>query len=153
MTDKMLVYASYLEDLLKDNATDLGLANKADGTPSVYYGDQNRIPVTPSACVDPGEKRRELNGAPRRTQNDLTCYILVYHNPVKGVEVVNKESDALAEAIETLIHDQGAQLGGLVNNNLVTAVEFGYQSRGNTLYRVSRLTVEGRSQAQLPSSV
>lgn len=153
LTASNLVFATYLETLLITNAVSLGISNQPDNTPAVYYGDQNRIPVTPAVCIDPGEKRSELNGAPRRTQVDLLCYILVYHNAIKGIEVVNKDTDALSESIETLIHAQGAQLGGIVINSLVSNLEYGYQTRGNTLYRVSRLTVEGRSQAQLPSSV
>jgi hypothetical protein len=150
LTNKLAPIADYLETLLKANAASLGIANLTDGTPAVFYGDQNRIPVTPSACVDPGEKRRELNGAPRRTAMVITVYILVYHNRVTDIEVVAKQADALTENIETTVHTD-ADMGGLVIDSLVTSIEFGYQTRGKTLYRVSRLTVEARSQAQLPS--
>jgi hypothetical protein len=152
LTDSLKVFSEYLESLLNTNGGPLGLATQPDGTPAVYYGDQSRIPVTPTACVDPGEKRQTLNGAPRRVEINFTTYILLYHNPVKGVETLTKESDAIAEAIEDVIHTD-AQMGGIVVHSLVSVIEYGYQTRGNTLYRVSRLTVEGRSQVQLPSSV
>lgn len=145
LTNNLLPVAQYLENLLETNKAVLGLQD-------VWYGDQSRIPRTPTACIDPGEKRRTLNGAPRRTLLDLTVYILIYHNPIKNIEVINRDSDGLAESVEAKIHEN-AQMGGLVIDSMVTAVEYGYQSRRNTLYRVSRLTVEGRSQVQLPSSV
>lgn len=145
LTNNIVPFAEFLDTLLETNKVALGLA-------AVFYGDQNRIPVTPTACVDPGEKRRELNGAPRRTSIVLTAYILIYHNPVKNVETIARESDAISEAVEAKIHES-AQMGGIVIDSLVTVVEYGYQNKNNTLYRVSRLTVEGRSQAQLPSSV
>jgi hypothetical protein len=145
LTNQLKPVADFLEALLETNKGALGLQD-------VFYGDQNRIPRTPTACVDPGEKRRQLNGAPRRTQLDIVIYILVYHNAVTNVEVLAKTNDKLSEDIETVIHVD-AQMGGLLIDSMVTNIEFGYASRGKTLYRVSRLTVEGRSQAQLPSSV
>jgi hypothetical protein len=145
LTNQLKPVADFLEALLETNKGALGLQD-------VFYGDQNRIPRTPTACVDPGEKRRQLNGAPRRTQLDIVIYILVYHNAVTNVEVLAKTNDKLSEDIENVIH-LDAQMGGLLIDSMVTNIEFGYASRGKTLYRVSRLTVEGRSQAQLPSSV
>lgn len=145
LTNSLQDVAEYLETLLVNQQGALGLAD-------VYYGDQSRIPRTPTACIDPGEKRRELNGIPRRTDVRFINYVLLYHNPIDSVIALTKESDALAEEIETLIH-LDAKMGGLVIDSMVTTVEFGYQTRGSSLYRVSRLTVEGRSQVQLPSSV
>lgn len=144
LTDSLKVVAEYLETLLETNKGSLGLQD-------IYYGDQSRIPRTPTACIDPGEKQQNLNGAPRRVEINFTIYILLYHNPVKGVETLTKESDNISEAIENRIH-LNPTLGGNVIHSLVTRIEYGYQTRGNTLYRVSRLTVEARSQEQLPSS-
>jgi hypothetical protein len=143
LTDSLKVFSEFLETLLETNKGTLGLAD-------VYYGDQSRIPRTPTACIDPGEKFQELNGAPRRVMITFTTYILLYHNPVKGVETLTKESDGIAEAIENRIH-LDVDMGGIVIDSLVRRIEYGYQTRGNTLYRVSRLTVEGRSQEQLPT--
>jgi hypothetical protein len=145
LTDSLKVFSEYLETLLETHKGTLGIVD-------IYYGDQSRIPRTPSACVDPGEKFQQLNGAPRRVAITLTTYVLIYHNPVKGVEALSKESDAIAEAVENRIH-LNPTFDGLVIDSLVSRIEYGYQTRGNTLYRVSRLTVEGRSQEQLPSSV
>lgn len=146
-TDSMTVIAKHLEKLLGDNKEDLGIYD-------IFYGDQDRIPHTPTVCVEPGDKRRELNGAPRRTSVIITTYLLVYHNPVKSVAQIREEDDLLAESVESLIH-QDAQMkdsGGndQVIDSLVTVIESGYQVKANTLFRASRMTIEVRSQVQLP---
>lgn len=121
----------------------------------VYYGDQERLPRTPAVCVEPGEKVRELNGAPRRTLITFTNYIIVYHNPVKNATVIREEDDQRAEAIERFIHADPYFADGSGNDqvidSLVTSIESGYQMRANTLFRASRLTVEARNQEQLPT--
>lgn len=142
LTDSLLTVAKHIESILV--AQQLALNVK-----DIFFGDQERIPRTPAVCVEPGEKRREYNGAPRRTQVDLTVYLIVYHYRIKDTQSIREENDLLAEAIETLIHTD-CRLGGYVVNSLVTSVESGYQVKGNSLFRASRLTVEARSQVQLP---
>jgi hypothetical protein len=150
LTDSMYVVAKYLEKLLTDNQATLGFAD-------VFYGDQDRIPRTPAACVETGEKSRELVGAPRRTEVTITNYILVYHNPVKSVETIREEDDLLSELVESLVHQdpqmKDAEGEDQVIDSLVTSVESGYQQKSNTLFRASRITVEARSRVQLPSSI
>jgi len=139
--------AKYLENLLKDadNMANLGLKK-------VYYGDRQKIPFSPIACIETGEKDRELNGHPRRTLVTIRNYVIIYHGNVRSASDNLQESDERAENVEILIHTD-AQMGGLVIDSLVTNVESGYQLRDNTLFRASRLTVEARVQEQLPSSV
>lgn len=144
LTESMHAVSKYLEDLLEGKKEEIGLH-------SVFYGDQDRIPHTPTACIEPGEKRRQLNGAPRRTEVTITVYVLVYHNPVTSTQTIREENDKVAEAIETEIH-KDAYMDGLVVDSMVTMIESGYQMRSNTLFRSSRLTIEARSQVQLPSS-
>jgi hypothetical protein len=120
------------------------------GLAQVYFGDQQNIPLTPVACVDPGGKSRALDGAPRRTLTVMTNYVLVYHYEVKSLQDVREDAERLAEAVETLIHADPYMTDSVVHS-LVTSVESGYLSRRNSLYRASRLTVEATVQAQLPS--
>lgn len=137
--------ADYLKTLIETNRTSLGLAD-------VYYGDQNNIPRTPSACVDPGGKDRGLNGAPRRTLVTLTNYVLIYHNKMTSTEIIRREDDQRAEAIEKLIH-QDSQMGGLVIDSMVTGIESGYLMRERTMFRASRLTIEAHVQEMLPYGI
>lgn len=145
MTDKYHVVALKLKTMLEDAANTLGIKD-------VFYGDQNNIPRNPAVCIDPGEKRRELNGAPRRTMVTMTNYIIVYHNEVKSMQDVRLGSDDLGEKIEDLIHTD-ATLGDLVIDSMVTGIESGYLQRNRALFRASRLTVEARQQVQLPASL
>lgn len=133
---------NYLVQLMKDNQVDLTLAD-------VFYGDQSNIPRTPTACMDPGGKNRELNGAPRRSLVTITNYIIVYHNKMQGTEKIRLEDDQRAEAIEALIHTDST-MGGLVIDSMVTGIESGYLMRERTMFRASRLTVEARVQEMLP---
>lgn len=121
------------------------------GIVDVFYGDQERIPRTPAACFEAGEKTRQLNGAPRRVMTNLTIYCLIYHNPIKSMQAVREEDDQLAEAIEAKIHEDPT-FEGQVIDSLVTSIESGYQVKANSMFRASRLTIEARVQVQLPSA-
>lgn len=144
LTDSMVVVSKYIETVLTNANGTLLLAD-------IFYGDQERIPRTPAACVEPGEKRRQLNGMPRKTQVDMTVYIIVYHYRISSLEEVREDNDELAELIETAVHVD-AQLGGNVVDSMVTSIESGYQVKGKSLFRASRLTIEARSQALLPAT-
>lgn len=143
-TDSYMVMADYLIDLLTNNMVTLGLKE-------VKYGDYAKVPGTPVAAVEGDNKSRELNGAPRRVMTVMTVTIIVYTGAVTAVERNQRDNDATIEAIETLIHTD-PYLNGLVIDSLVTNIESSYLNRANTIYRASRLIVEGRQQVQLPSS-
>lgn len=149
LIDSLYTLSKIVHDALEANKEALGLN-------VVYYGDQERIPYTPAACIEPGDKSRRLNGAPRRTEVTLTCYVILYLYNVASPESVREGVDSLAEDIETFLH-MDAQLrdGDLVPqviDSLVTNVESGYQPKRNSLFRASRLTFEARSQVLLPSN-
>lgn len=126
------------------------VANKESlGIEDVFYGDQNLIPRSPAVCVETGNKARALAGATRRTDNIFVVYILVYHSEIRSPQSNRRAADALAESIETLIH-QDPTLGGLVTHGYVTSVEPGYVDRPNTM-RACRITYEGQSRTLLPT--
>jgi hypothetical protein len=145
MSDSLYDIAKYVQTLIETNQTSLNITD-------VYYGDQDKIPRVPTACVDTGVKRRQLAGAPRRTQVDVDLYVMVYTAAVASQEVNREQDDLIAENIETLIH-QDATMNGLVIDSLVSDVEYGYALRSNSLFRTARLTVTARDLVQLPSSV
>jgi hypothetical protein len=148
MIDNMVEFSLNVKTLLEHETVpgtnDLGIQD-------VFYGDQNRLPRTPAVCVEPGEKRRKLEGLPRRALTTMICYVLVYHNPVTSREVAQEEKDNLTEAIEDKLHAD-AQMGGTVIDSMVLTTEYGYAQRNNTLFRVSRLAFEATSKVNLPSS-
>jgi len=136
--------AQHLQDMIEENKDNLRVK-------AVYYGDQDKIAFTPTVCVESGGKTRELNGAPRRTMVNMENYILVYVGAVMSSQTNRLDDDTVAEAIEALVHTD-AQMEGRVIDSMVTAVEFGYLQRNNSLFRTARLTVTARQQEQLPSS-
>jgi hypothetical protein len=136
--------AEYLQQLLQDNALTLGLA-------AVYYGDQDKIPVNPAACIEPDNVDRTLNGASRVAQIVFNNYILVYHSAITDVQTNRKAADELADAIVDLVHAH-SQLNGLVIDSVCVNVESGYSAKQNTVMRSSRISVQARSREILPSS-
>src|SRR5258706_13727237 len=108
----------------------------------VWYGDQDRIRTTPTVCVEPSDKTRELTGSPNMTENNFEVFILVYHNKLQDNQLTRKEVDQLAFEIEHLLH-QDLQLatGGVPRliHGFVMRNESGYVWKNGTLYRTARL--------------
>ena len=150
LIDSFTEFARITQALLEANKVALGLQ-------VVYFGDQARIPITPAACVEPGGKRRVLNGMPRRTEVTLACYVIVYHYNLKSPQDIREDVDDQAELIESFLH-MDAQLRDTnsemrVIDSMVTDIDSGYSTKSrNSLFRASRLTFEARSQVLLPSS-
>ena len=147
LTDSYTAVAKDIQARLEANKTALGLED-------VFYGDQNRIPRTPAVCVEAANKTRELNGLPRRTEVDMTIYVIVYHYKITNVQDVQEEVDTLAEQIEDFLHldaqlRDNAQEPTVVDSH-VRSVESGYQQKKNSMFRATRLTFVARSQVQLP---
>jgi hypothetical protein len=145
LTDQVAVVAQYVHDLLEENKVDLGLVD-------IWYGDQDKIPRQPAACVEAGPKSRDLNGAPRRTSVLMDVYVIIYHEHVTDSEENQKKSEQLAQRVEDFLH-QDAQLNGLVIHSMVTTNEPGYVRRGGAQVKASRLTFQCTSQKMLPFSV
>lgn len=143
-----------LTDLAKDVKTRIEAQQGPLGLTAVYYGDQERIPTTPAICVEPGQKTRELNGLPRRTEVDLTIYVICYLYNLKSPEEIREGTDTLGEDIETVLHADAQLRDGsqepTVIDSMVRSVESGYQMKRNSLFRATRLTFVARSQVQLP---
>lgn len=142
LSDSLVSFTTFIYNLILTNKTALGIQ-------AVFYGDQQKIAVTPTVCIESDFKNRTINGLPRRTDNQLSAFVLVYHSPVQDTQVTRKQVDQLAEAIEALIHTD-ARMGGLVIHSLVTQTQSGFSDRAQQMFRSCRLTVQGMSQSQLP---
>ena len=148
LTGSYVTIAQYLYDKIVANKGPLGLSTAVDVT-NVFYGDQDKIQFVPAICVEPDNKHREFNGVRRRTENDIRTGILIYHGRVADPQSNRKDCDIMAEAVETLIHND-PQLGGNVISVLVTDIDSGYQTKGNSVLRSARLTVMSKTQTLLP---
>lgn len=136
--------------LLQDNQATL---LTADG--QLLYGDQSKIGSTPTVCVEAGPTARTLGGVPNRTENNFTCYIIVYWAKVDSNQVTKLASEQCAESIARYLDQnlilQRSSDGGIVIHGFVSSIEPGYsfKNQGNTLMHSVRLTWTGKSKTIL----
>lgn len=149
ITASVDVVTQYVIDKLKANASTLVSASGVvvDAN-DIYYGDQDKFPRTPSICVDPNVRRRDLQGVSFRTDNNFSIYIIIYHAKIQDNQLTRKEAQQISEAVETLLH-QDPQLGGNIIHCFCSLNESGYVYRQNTMYRTNRVTLEAYSKTRL----
>jgi hypothetical protein len=140
----MVDVCDYLMDLFEQNTAELGLA-------ALYYGDQQKIPLTPALCLEPDEKPRELKGAQRMTRVSFRIHMILYYSHVGSIQDNRRQADKLADAIETLVHTKPT-LDGLVIHGMCTDTVSGYVTKDRSMIRASRVTYEALSQKLLPGS-
>lgn len=157
MTGPYSVYSSNMVPIAEAIEAKIVASMGTFSTPvqAVFYGDQDRIAVTPTVCVEPSDKTRELSGAPNMTENTFEIFILVYHNKVQDNQLTRKEVDQVAYEIEQLLHqDLQLKVAGVPKliHGFVMRNESGYVFKGGTLYRTARLTYRGKNKTSLPVS-
>lgn len=141
-TDSLETFVAKIQSLVEAKQVDLAIAD-------VWYGEQHKVPRTPTVEVIPGEKVRNPAGAPRRVENTFECFVMVLAGQVQDVQLNLHTAGQLAESIETVLHADPT-LGGIVINALVARTEFGVATRSSTQYRAARLTVRAESRTLLP---
>jgi len=121
----------------------------------LFYGDQDRIPVSPTICVEAGTVERPIAGAmgPQgRVENAFTTYILIYYARVQDVETTKREMEAIAEATATYL-DNNPRLTLTGDDKLIhgycRTIDHGYARKNGTLMFGSRLTHTGKTKMQL----
>jgi hypothetical protein len=142
LSTKLVEVAGTLHAVMDTAKADLGLQ-------AVYYGDQNKIPVTPVACIEPDTKTRLLRSATRVTDIDFTIFIIIYLQRIQSPQTNRIGSDAIAEDIEDFLH-QDPTLGGILIHSYVASVNSGYVTKSDGLVRACRLQYTGRSYERLP---
>jgi hypothetical protein len=123
---------------------------------TVLYGDQDRLPTTPTICVEAGVTDRALAGAQGpngRVQNELNCDIIVYYAKVDSNQVTKRAAEQVAEATAQFL-DANPRLelssdGGIVIHGFVTRIDHGYARKQRTLMYGSRLTWVGKTKTML----
>ena len=146
LTDQPSVLTQYQVDLLKANAVALGIPNIPTGGPSIFYGDQQLIPVTPTLCVESVERNRELMNTGNNAQVTFTQYIYIYHGKVQDDQLNVKECNEFAEQVEQVLNAD-KQMGGNVIYGYVIQMTPGVLVRSpRTMMRATRLAWTGLSQ-------
>ena len=136
--------ASFVEAKLETNKVALLLAD-------VWFGDQQLLPQTPSACVIVGSTEFTSAGSPRRVQADFEVQVLVYHCKIQDIQVTELECAQRAEAVAAKLNAIITG-GGLLVGSFVTKIEPGFvdKNSGRTWYKTSRVTFTGFSLFNLP---
>jgi hypothetical protein len=141
-TDSNEVVASYVLGLIQGAAT-------ANGIKGVWYGDQRKVPQTPTVCVVPGPETSTYNGVGGRpVMKVFTTYVMVYFSKVQDNQANIHGSLTLAQALARVIHADGT-LGGNVIDVLVTNLDPGIAFKTGSLMDASRLTLRSRSKVVL----
>lgn len=118
-----------------------------------FYGDQDKLPTSPTVCVEAGEVSRPLVGVPFRVENNFECYVLLYHGKVQDVETNKLEAEQYAEAIAAHF-DTNKTLellgdGGIVIHGHIVSINHGYSVKQGSLVKASRLTWQGKTKTML----
>jgi hypothetical protein len=144
LTNSVVAVCDYWKNKLDLKKEDFGISE-------VYYGDQVRIPKSPTICIEPDLKRAPLRAAGRQTMPDFTVYFLCYHSEVANVQQNRRNADLFAELIEDFLNSD-PQMGGLVIHCWVSESTSGYSPKPGSLMRTNRLTLSANSRHQLPMS-
>ena len=116
------------------------------GIKSVWFGDQQILPDTPCVCVEPGVKRRGLEGVPDMTRMEIDTVFYVYHSMVgENQQQAKDDSIRFAEDIEEYLHVNHLKLFAVDGTQLTihgycTDFDPGYAYRPRTLYNAVRMT-------------
>lgn len=147
-TDNLTVFSQAVVDRLVANASTL---TDVDGNElEVFYGEQNQYPRTPAAAVEPVDKERELQGAPRMYVVRMTVSVVLYLTKVlESNQATRKAVDTLGEQVEAVLH-QNPHYDGLLLDSYVRRAESGYAYKSGTQYRAYRVEFEGLVKKGLP---
>lgn len=132
LTDSTLVLANRFFDILDQNKAIVGLED-------VWFGDQQLIPKTPTLCVEPGIKRRDLQGVPDMTRMTIDTNFLIYHSPVRETQTARRECIDVAEQVERFLNEnylrlESAEGNQLIIHGFVTLFDPGYAYKLGTLH-------------------
>lgn len=140
--------AEYLKTLLENDV--------ALGFKEVYYGDQDLIRHSPTACVAPAQQTRTLTETGLHVNNDMVIYILIYGGQLGDMQGNSLDTDKLTEETVVAIDKDsvpavygGTQLGGNVIEGSCDGIEYGYAIRGNKLIRSNRIIWSGLTKTGL----
>jgi hypothetical protein len=152
-TARATVVAQRIQTLLSEKVADVTFFDPP--IRAVYYGDQDKIPYSPTLCVEAGIKRRSWPPVPTlRTENNLEVTVITYHARIGDGQQTRLEADRLSEAVEEFLNIYHYRLldasgSDLVIHGHVVENEPGYVRRGNTLFHAARLTWRGITKTQI----
>jgi hypothetical protein len=144
LTDKTTVLAQYIQALINTNKIALGVSD-------VLYGEHNNIGKAKTVVVNSGTKTRQVQGAAMPGGNSLvrmTVLITVYNSTVGDEGTQRLAVDQLAEAVETLLH-QNTTMGGLIIHGFCETVDPGIKFNTGSMFRVTQITFVGQAKVRI----
>lgn len=114
------------------------------GIHAVYFGDQNLIPDFPSVVCESFVKDRVLAESGFHYHLTIQAGIIIYHGKIQASEITKKETEELAEDVESLVM-QDNTLNGLIIHGFVSRIQPGVSIKNEVMLRASRLTYEAES--------
>lgn len=158
LTARLSVVSQRIVDLIQAS-----LVNNEDffrpAVQDVYYGDQVKIPRSPSICVDPRQKTRTWPPQPSLMSEILfEVDLFIYHARVDGTQTVKLECDQLSEAIEEWLNINHLNLAAADGNQLiihghVVENESGVSYKSGSLFHANRLLWRAISKTRLTEAV
>lgn len=149
LTGSLVEFCKGIEAVLTTAIAELAY----DGNPAtIFYGDQDKFPTTPTYAVEPVRKDRDLDSERVGKVYDIyfTAQVIGYLTQIhQSEQIVREEVDVLGEKCEEIIH-RDHKLGGLVQDVVVQTVESGFAYKKDSKYKAVILTVRGRSLEGLP---
>lgn len=143
LADRPSIVTATIFDLLTLEMENLGFKD-------VFYGDQEKLPRTPAACVEAAPFDRSLGGVggKGRTDNILRVGVIIYFGKIQDVQINSKATEEMAEAVMDLLH-RDVTLAGLVTHSFVTSIQPGYSARPDAILKASRVNWQGQSKTQI----
>lgn len=148
--------AQRITDLLDNVTAKTNVIGSAEAT--VFYGDQDKLPTTPTVCVEAGDTTRPLAGVRLMVEATHLCYILVYFGKVQSEGTNKKEGELCAERIATYL-DSNPELKNLAGTDPIVIhgwcieISPGYAVKNDrTLTHAVRIVWQGKSKYQLGAS-
>jgi hypothetical protein len=138
-------YASVVADGVRNYFTermdDLGIA-------AVYYGDQMRVPQSPTLCIEPATINRLVNNTGCAAENEFALNVILYDARLGDVENIQYTLDQLVETVADEINELGT-LDDKVIFIHALAIEYGYLIKSNRLLRANRIIVTAKTKTEL----
>lgn len=143
-TRRASVIAKALVDQYK---TDMAGTNTF-GLNDVFYGDQVKIPKSPTLCIEPAQTVRIVNSTGCQTENDFALNVILYDSRLGDVEGIQFDLDTLAEDIMDDLNKVGT-LGDLIVFGHALTIEYGYLIKSNRLMRADRIVFTAKTKTEL----
>ncbi len=137
-SDNPVTIASAIKAVVVANQDELDISD-------VFYGDQVKIPKSPTVCVEPAKRATEYNGTGFRKANTFTCGIYVYVAKLGDVSEIQTEVDQLSYDLAAAIDaaSLSGDLADLITWGYCAELNFGYRVKANQLMRCDYIVWTG----------